>query len=277
MKRHWRDDELAEHWSLSLKDLSHLAKREPPGKIGYGALLMFSKLEGRFPKAHRELPGVALAYLAQQLELEASSFRDYDLTGRSSKRDRQEIRAALGYRPFALSDVPALQAFLRDQVVPSSHKTEHLQEAALRWCHERQLEPPTEGRLARIIGSAIHAFEQALFTRVSHALSAETKRRLDALLDTPTSELGGLTATLFQHLAADPGRLGLHSIVSETRKLDTVRALNLPEELFTEIAPAVLERYRQRAATEPPRELRRHPDGVRYRSWRRFVRFAAGS
>lgn len=38
----------------------------------------------------------------------------------------------------------------------------------------------------------------------------------------------------------------------------------MPKSLFTNISQKVLHHYRQRASAEPPRELRRHPDPIRY-------------
>src|SRR6266478_5959452 len=47
-------------------------------------------------------------------------------------------------------------------------------------------------------------------------------------------------------------------------KLQQLRQLNLPQDLFRHVAPRLLQRYRQRAAVENAYEIRRHPASLRY-------------
>ena len=68
----------------------------------------------------------------------------------------------------------------------------------------------------------------------------------------------------FNNLKTDPGRTSLDTILKEFDKLQCIRNLALPANLFTGVSPKVLQQYRQRASVEPPRELRRHPDPIRY-------------
>src|SRR5262245_58593854 len=53
------------------------------------------------------------------------------------------------------------------------------------------------------------------------------------------------------------------SVVTEVAKLQQIRQLGLPPDLFAGIAPKLLIAYQQRVAVEPPRELRPHPPVVR--------------
>ena len=47
-------------------------------------------------------------------------------------------------------------------------------------------------------------------------------------------------------------------------KLRRLRQIGLPDDLFAELAPRVLEIYRLRAAVETPSALRAHPEATRY-------------
>jgi hypothetical protein len=49
----------------------------------------------------------------------------------------------------------------------------------------------------------------------------------------------------------------------ELTKLDLIRRMDLPADLFDHASPRDLERYRRRVAVEAPHELRRHPDAAR--------------
>ena len=65
------------------------------------------------------------------------------------------------------------------------------------------------------------------------------------------------------YLKIDPLRLGLDSLICEAAKLEQLRQLELPDNLFSGISNKVLLLYKQRVAVEPPREIRRHPENRR--------------
>ena len=64
-------------------------------------------------------------------------------------------------------------------------------------------------------------------------------------------------------LKADPGARGLQSLLCETAKLDYLRQLELPDDLFGDIPTKVINRYRERATAETMSQLRRHGKSLR--------------
>lgn len=64
-------------------------------------------------------------------------------------------------------------------------------------------------------------------------------------------------------LKADPGRLGLESLLAEIAKLERVRSLDLPVDLFADTPEPRVAAWRARAASEHPAWLRAHPREVR--------------
>jgi hypothetical protein len=46
-------------------------------------------------------------------------------------------------------------------------------------------------------------------------------------------------------LKADPGRVGLKSVLEEVEKLCRVHEVGVPEDLFLRLAPKILKAYRQ--------------------------------
>src|SRR5512135_1337238 len=64
-------------------------------------------------------------------------------------------------------------------------------------------------------------------------------------------------------LRGDPGRASLAGVQAEMAKLELVRGIGLPADLFAQVLPHELERYRQRVSVEAPHELRRHPQPAR--------------
>ncbi|MCP4191540.1 MAG: DUF4158 domain-containing protein [Planctomycetaceae bacterium] len=54
----------------------YFARPSRERRLAFAALLEFFLLEGRFPKDKRELPSVALQYLAEQLEVDVRALDD---------------------------------------------------------------------------------------------------------------------------------------------------------------------------------------------------------
>jgi hypothetical protein len=233
-------------------------------------LLKFFQFEGRFPDYHKEVPLPAVDYMAEQLDVPVSTWFDYPLKGRSGSRDREQLRTFLGFRQATSDDAEHIQRWLRQEVVPQDQDPRHLQSAVFDWCREHGIEPPTSDRIDRVIGASVRAFETDFFADIHRQLSLLTQERLHALLVSPspkeptgeTEELSDL-ATLSQ-LKADPGRVGLASVLTEIAKLERINDTQLPDHLFGDVPQKILERYRLRVSTESVDQLRRHPEPIRY-------------
>ena len=269
MKRCWDEQDLIEHWTLISAERALLANRTERGNIGVAVLVKFFQLNGRFPHHHKDVPGPVLAFIGEQLSVPPAAWFDYDLKGRSSQRDREQIRAFLGFRPITVADEDQLREWLQHEIVPLGRDSRHLRSAVAEWCRDHHLEPPSDERRDRLIGSAVRSFEEVFFAGIHDKLSEDARTRLDALIAPETvvensDDTPDTTSLAFSFLKTDPGRIGLASVQREIAKLNRIRALDLPDGLWTNTSPKLLERYRSRAATESIRELRRHTKPVRY-------------
>ena len=267
MKKCWSDSELAQFWSLSGGEKELSDQRKQQGRLGLAVLLKFFQLEGRFPHYHKEVPLPTVEYLAERLEVPASAWFDYPLKGRSGSRDREQLRAFLGFRQAANHDMETVQRWLSQEVGPQDQDPRHLRSAVLDWYREHFVESPSSDR---IISAAVRSFETAFFADIHGQLSGSTRRRLDALLVSPSAEepvaesaeLSDLVT--LGRLKADPGRAGLASLREEIAKLECIGDVQLPDALFGEVPHKGLERYRLRVSTESIDQLRRHPEPIRY-------------
>jgi hypothetical protein len=124
-----------------------------------------------------------------------------------------------------------------------------------------------------LVRSAVQTYEHAFFDRIVRRLTPATQQRLDALLQPAGTEEAPDTAAMdddtpvptpFATLQTDPGPVGLASLFNELAKLHRLTALALPPDLLADVPSKRLQVYCARAATEPPREMRRHPAPVRY-------------
>jgi hypothetical protein len=92
---------------------------------------------------------------------------------------------------------------------------------------------------------------------IAGRLDDTARERLDALL----ADDG--TGTPYTRLSADPGKVGLDSLLAEIDKLALVRRIGLPRGLLSDLHPDAAKRLRRRAAVESAWELRQHPRRIR--------------
>ncbi|MFJ2271915.1 hypothetical protein ACIO8F_40355 [Streptomyces sp. NPDC087228] len=113
-------------------------------------------------------------------------------------------------------------------------------------------EPPTPGRIARLVGSAVTTFHERFCAATVDRLSAATRSRLDNLVaeDGGVEDSAGGGVTFFSELKAEPGALGLDSLLTEVNKLQRVRAQELAPKLFGDVSEKLVTAWRARASKD---------------------------
>ncbi|MEU5211201.1 Tn3 family transposase [Streptomyces sp. NPDC020742] len=250
-------EDLIEVWTLLEEDQERLRNKSGANRLGFALLLKFFEVEARFPENAEEMPVPAVAYVAQQVKVPAEEWAAYDWAGRAIKRHRMEIRGAFGFRECTEEDQAQLAEWLAVELCGVELSRDRLAEAVVARCRKDRLEPPTPGRIARLVGSAVNTFEERFCATTVGRLSAATRSRLDDLIaedaDASEDSTGG-GGMFFTELKADPGALGLDSLLAEVNKLQRVRALELPPELFGDVSEKLVAAWRARASKEYPSE-----------------------
>lgn len=258
MQRQPAEQELAEHFTVAPDEMALVVDKSGTGKLGFALMLKHFQQDGRFPTSPADSPESVVRYVARQLNVSETSLGRYDTLGRSGKRHRTEIRKFTGFREFAVKDTSALTKWLAAQVLENNDGAPSLTEKAYQRLREMKIEPPVSEQLERLVRSALHGAEQGFFASVAARIPAAGKTALDELLKPREGE------PTFADLKADPGRLGLATILSETAKLKRLRQVSLPEPLFGGVSRKWLARQKQRVAAESLHETSRHPDEVRH-------------
>ena len=208
------------------------------------------------------------------------------LTDRTAERSRAKIRARFGFREPTVADAENLTTWLRDHAVAETGgEINALVEQLEARCRELAIEPPTIERLERIARAALREHEERFYSDIYQQLSSMMRKRLDELLmpDTVDADSGVVEKTsdsapaVLLRLRSNPGRPSLASMQEELQKLEIIRDVDLPANLFDDTSPRDLERCRRRVAVEAPYELRRHPDQVRLTWLAAFVYMRARS
>jgi hypothetical protein len=167
-----------------------------------------------------------------------------------------------------VEDAEKLAAWLAAEVCEAERQHDVVREQLLIRCRAERIEPPTSGRVDRIIRSALRQAEVALSCRIAGRLPASTTRRLEALVDVDpdpddADDVAVEDVSVLALVKSVPGNVSLESMLVEIRKLRAVRAVGLPAGLFADVAPMVLAGWRARAAVESPSHLRTHPAELR--------------
>jgi TnpA family transposase len=257
MQRQWSADELGERWTLRPEDRSLLAGLPDAGKLGLAAQLAHWRQHGRFPDDEADLAPAVVEHLAAQVGVSADALETYDWAGRTGRRHRRLVLDHLAVAAFDNAAEAKFRGWLADDLLPREPAPAVLEAEVGAWFARERVTRPGAYRLDRILRSARAAHDDAALWRVADRLDAGARERLDALL-ADTGE-----GTAFACLAADPGRVGLESLLAEVGKLETLRTLALPPDLLRGLHPDQVKRFRRRAAVESAWELRRHPARIR--------------
>ena len=278
VKPHWDTEELIENWTLVPQELELVSKKVGGNQIGFALNLKHFQLFARFPEQKSSIPKILISYIANQIQIPESSYSDYDWQGRSAKVYRVEIRRFFNFRVATVRDSAQMSDWLVQEILPDEQRFESLKELVYQRFRELQIEPPTPGRVERLIRSAITQHETRLCARILSQLSLDVRSSIDILLTTEDSETldetpkpGQLKTSDFAFLKTDPGPVGLDSFLTEIEKLKQIRAVGLPGDLFKGVSVKLIQTYRQRAATETPYHLRQHKDAIRYTLMAAFI------
>lgn len=273
-------------WILAPGDHEFIMTRRNANRLGFAIMLAFFKDRGRFPRHASEVEPQGIAAVCRQLNVAFPVDSEAFLTGRTAERLRAEIRIRFGFRESTVADAEMLTDWLRDHVAgETGGEIEPMIERLEAKCRELAIEPPTADRVERIARTALRAHEERFHAAVYERLSPTTRERLDALLrpnkagddDADQEDAAGSAPAVLLKLRGNPGRPSLASMQEELAKLELIRHIDLPSDLFDHASPRDLERCRRRVSVEAPHELRRHPDAARTTWLAAFVYLRARS
>jgi hypothetical protein len=149
-------------------------------------------------------------------------------------------------------------AWLIGELCPRGGALPALVDQAHGWLRDQRLLPPPARELERLVRAARRRVEQDLLTRITAALSPAARASIDRALDEADAVTG------FTSLKADPGRVGLDSVLRASTKLAFLRDLRLPGAVLSSVHPKMLERFRRRLSNESAWEVRQHPTERRH-------------
>ena len=264
MRREWELDDLIDCWTLDEDELRLIANKSGATRLGFALLLKYFEQEARFPRHAGDVPKAAVAFVAQQVGVAAEEFASYDWSGRTIKSHRAQIREAYQFREPTVGDEDKLAGWLAGELCPVELNRDRLRLALLARCREDRIEPPGPSRIERILGAADAMFERQFTSCTAGRLPQEAVTGLEALIavgDPDTADGSG--AGFLQELKTDPGQLDLETLLNEITKLERVKAIGLPPDLFADASEMLVAGWRARAARMYPSDFAKAPQLTR--------------
>jgi TnpA family transposase len=266
MRREWELEDLIECWTLDEEELGLLGNKSGARRLGFAVMLKFFELEARFPR-REDVPRAAVEFMAGQVKVDAELFGDYAWSGRTIEYHRKEIRDFHGFRPVTVADEEKLVFWLAADICSKEMSRDRLRAALLARCRQEKIEPPTPGRIERLLGSAESMFERQFAERTLHRLPPVSVTSLERLVavddpDDAAGSVGGRRAFLHE-LKEDLGPLTLDTLLAEITKLERVKAIELPVNLFEGVSEKIVAGWRARAMKMYPSDFTAAPQPIR--------------
>lgn len=222
MPREVELDELVEHFTLLPDGAALLRNKSGATRLGFALLLKFFTRAGRFPSRRGELADEVAEFVARQVEVPAEELGSYDWSGRTITAHRAEVRRVLGFRECTVEDAEKLTEWLAVEVAEAERPAERVHEALMARCREERLEPPATTRVARIVASALHRAEDALFGRVAGRIDEPICARLRGLVadthldDVEPEDAAAGGPSLLGLIRSEPGSVSLRACSSRS-------------------------------------------------------------
>ncbi|RBQ18476.1 hypothetical protein DP939_18365 [Spongiactinospora rosea] len=255
MRREWELEDLIACWTLDEDEFALVGNKTGATRLGFSLMLKHFELEARFPR-REDVPRPAVEFMAGQVKVDPERFTGYDFTARQVTDHRKQIREFYGFCEPAVGDEDKLIVWLASDICPAEMPRDRLRAALLARRHQEKIEPPTPGRIER-------QFTAGTVSRSPPGTVAKLKDLLK--VSDPDSVAAGGGRSFLQELKEDPGPLTLDTLPTEIVKLERVKAIGLPDDLFSlaDISEKVVAGWRARAMKMYPSDLEACPKPIR--------------
>nr|WP_241751620.1 DUF4158 domain-containing protein [Bacillus thuringiensis] len=272
MKQHWSLDREITSFILSSEELKLVNTRYKLTRIGFAALFKYFQLFHQFPTNKSQIPPDMLHFLSKQLNLSLNSYYTYILDSKTARKHKQEILDFFGFKEEQDEDREFIRTWLYNRIYEYNLDATLLKKQLYIKYRTEKIVAPPEWQINQLVQQLIFQREQDFYQETYNKLSTSALKKIDDLLDywghLENQESGSnedeTSEITFRKLTMGPGRLSQATLFIELDKLKTLLALELPMNLFSEIPPKVLQKYRLRATSEDKTELQRHKNPIRY-------------
>ena len=145
-------------------------------------MLCYLRFPGRALHAGERPPIPLLTFVADQIDALPDYIDEYLAAERNRQRHAIECQERLGLRPFGRRAAAELTDALLTQAIEND-RLSFLAEAVMQACRTRAIVAPSPAALERLCADLRHRARREAHRRLTEGLSAEQRKRLDALTE----------------------------------------------------------------------------------------------
>lgn len=173
--------ELVRHYTLSPKGLALIGRRRGDHSgLGHALMLCYLRHPGRPLRAGESPPTALVAFIADQVGTPSEVLGDYLASEQNRRRHAAELQDRLKLRPFGPRVAGDLAIWLLPHAIEDD-RLAHLAGLVMGECRRRLLVIPPPRTLERLCMEVRHGARREVHRRLTEGLSADQRRRLDAL------------------------------------------------------------------------------------------------
>lgn len=175
--------ELVRHYTLSETDLAAIACcRGDHNRLGHALMRCYLRHPGRALRVGERPPAELLGFIAEQIGVFPEAFDEYLATDRNRQRHAIECQEQLGLRSFGKHAAAELTEALLPQAMEDD-RLAHLAALAMETCRQRRIISPPPLALERLCAELRHKARREMYRRLTNGLSADQRKKLDALTE----------------------------------------------------------------------------------------------
>ena len=173
--------ELVRHYTLSQTDIATIRRcRGDHSRLGYALMLCYLRYPGRPLRVGERPPAALVSFVAEQIDVRPETIDDYLVFKQNRRRHAAELQDRLRLRPFGTRPAAELAGWLLPRAIENDRLSD-LAELVMEECRQRRIVVPPPRRLERLCIDLRYPARREIERRLTGGLSAEQRRRLDAL------------------------------------------------------------------------------------------------
>ncbi|MEI7610799.1 MAG: DUF4158 domain-containing protein [Rhodospirillaceae bacterium] len=175
--------ELVRHYTLSAADLAMIRScRGDQNRLGFALMLSYLRHPGRPLRIGEQPPSALVSFVAAQIDVLPEALAGYLNSERAIRRHATEWQTRLGLRPYGPRPAADLVQWLLPQAIEND-RFAHLAALIMEECRRRRVVTPSPRMLERLCIEVRHQARREVHRRLTDRLSADQRRRLDALTE----------------------------------------------------------------------------------------------
>jgi hypothetical protein len=243
--------EIARHFTLSREDLDLVGERRgASSRLGFAMLLLYMRWPGRVLEAGEKPPGAILAFVADQIEVQATASDDYARRDETRRAHLADLMQRFSYTAFDRNHFRAIVAFAMP-VAQAVAQPLLLAGIVIDELRRRRVLLPPPAVIEAIVRHARQQAEQLTHEILINGIEPDKLAALDALL-TRRSDQG---TTWLAWLRNAPQSPAARNILRLLERLDHVRTLGLDPARAAMIPSATFDRIADEAVRITPQHL----------------------